>query len=370
MNRRSFLKLMGKGVVASSALFGLPVPGWPETGFDYALRGQELIQKQDFSGAVAVLREAIRIDPGSDWAYGLLGRAYHGLGRPAEAVASFREAVRLNSQDTYSRMMIDMLTQRPLPRIEKKKTGLSELEAAARREEETRPTGTTGSRSEGYRIERVVVDAGHGGFDSGAVGSSGLNEKDVTLDLARKVHERFRAEGRIRSFLTRTGDYYVPLSDRTAIANQYQADLFISIHVNASKNAAAHGSETYYCSEKASSAEAAKLASFENSVLKFDAPRKEGAGYIDIEEILLRVEQKFYWNQSAQFAENFQLRFKSLLPLKSRGVHSANFFVLRRAKMPSLLIETGFISNPTDEERLKDPAVRERIVDAVVRGVV
>lgn len=356
--------------MASSAFLGLSIPGLAETAFDYALRGQELIQKKDFRGAVAVLEKATRVDPGSDWAHGLLGRAYHGLGRPAEAVVSFREAVRLNAQDTYSRMMIDMLTQRPLPRIEKKKTVLTDLERAARREAEARPAEPAAFRASGYRIERVVIDAGHGGFDSGAVGSSGLNEKDVTLDLAQKIHERFRADGRIRSFLTRTGDYYVPLSDRTAIANQYRADLFISIHINASRNRAAQGSETYYCSEKASSAEAQKLAQFENSVIKFDTSYKKEAGYIDIEEILLKFEQRFYWNQSAQFAENFQMRFKSLLPLKSRGVHSANFFVLRRAKMPSLLIETGFISNPTDEERLKDPAVRARIVDAVVKGVV
>ena len=83
MKRRSFLKLMGQGLVASSAFLGLSIPGLAETAFDYALRGQELIQKKDFSGAVAVLEKAIRIDPESDWAYGLLGRAYHGLGRPA-----------------------------------------------------------------------------------------------------------------------------------------------------------------------------------------------------------------------------------------------------------------------------------------------
>jgi N-acetylmuramoyl-L-alanine amidase len=178
-----------------------------------------------------------------------------------------------------------------------------------------------------------------------------------------------KAEGRVKSFLTRTGDYYVPLSARTVTANQFQADLFISIHINANEKRSPHGSETYYCSEKASSAEARKVAALENSVLKFDEPYKKIPGYINIEEILLKFEQQLYWNESGKFAKTFQERFKQKLPLKSRGVHSANFYVLRRTKMPSILLETGFVSNADDEAKLKQPRFRYQIAEAVARGL-
>jgi len=159
------------------------------------------------------------------------------------------------------------------------------------------------------------------------------------------------------------------LSARTVTANQYQADLFISIHINANKNRNAHGSETYFCSEKASSAEAKRVALYENSVLKFDEPYKKKPGHIDIEEILFKFEQKLYWSESGRFAKSFQERFKQYLPLKSRGIHSANFYVLRRTKMPSILLETGFISNPNNEAMIKKTAFRDKIVDSIIKGL-
>jgi len=215
-----------------------------------------------------------------------------------------------------------------------------------------------------------VIDLGHGGFDSGAVGPSGLKEKDVTLDLARRVKQSISEKGKIKCFLTRTGDYYIPLSDRTVIANQYQADLFVGIHINANKNRKAHGCETYYCSETASSKEAARVAALENAVLKYDEPFKKRPGYIDIEEILFNLERRLYWEESGKFAGTFQNHFEQALPFKSRGVHSANFFVLRRAKMPSILLETGFISNYDEEAALKKDLIRDKIAAAVVRGLV
>lgn len=213
------------------------------------------------------------------------------------------------------------------------------------------------------------IDPGHGGFDPGAVGPTGPKEKDVTLDLAQRVNQKISETGQIKSFLTRTGDYYIPLSDRTVIANQYQADLFVSIHINASENRKAHGCETYFCAETVSSKEAARVAAFKNAVLKYDEPFKKKPGYIDIEEILFTFERRLCWEERDRFAQTFQGRFEETLPFKSRGVHSANFFVLRRAKMPSILLETGFISNHTEEAELQQISVRNEIAAAVVRGL-
>lgn len=368
MVRRSFLKIVGQSAIFSCGLLTLPSLLWAKEALDYAMEGQELIQKKLFTRAVDALNRAVQLDPNSDWSHGLLGRAYHGLGKKAEAVASFREAVRLNPQDTYSRMMIEILTQKPLPRLRKKQRPLSPLEKEAREEAVMFDWVEQDQRLE-YKVKRVVIDAGHGGFDSGAVGQNGLKEKDVTLDLAIRLHEKLKRRGKIKTFLTRTGDYYVPLSARTVTSNQYQADLLISMHINANERRGAHGSETYFCSEKASSAEAERVAAFENSVLKFDEPYKKKQGYINIEEILFRFEQKLNWEKSEILAGAFQNRFTERLPLKSRGIHSANFYVLRRAKMPSILLETGFISNPNEEEMLKRPGFREKIVDAIAQGL-
>lgn len=369
MLRRTFLKYLGCSAIGAYGLLRFPALIRATRAFDNALNGQDLIQKKRFAEAVKKLKAAVQKDPTSDWAYGLLGRAHLGLGQRAAAVVAFREAVRLNPDDIYSRMMIEIISQKPVRRILKKKQPLTPLEKQAKLEEDRMVQSLRAGNELRYRIKRVVIDAGHGGFDPGAVGSRGLKEKDVTLDLALKLDQRLKQQGRVRSFLTRTGDYYMPLDARTASANQYQADVFISLHINASKNRKASGSETYFCSEKASSAEARRLAAYENSVLKFDEAFKKQAGYIDIEEILLQIEQQSNWEKSGVFAGDFQGRFKERLPLKSRGVHSANFYVLRRAKMPSILLETGFISNPKDENMLRQPVFREKIVDAVTMGI-
>jgi N-acetylmuramoyl-L-alanine amidase len=285
-------------------------------------------------------------------------------------VAEFRKAIRLNPADTYSRMMIDQITQKPIPRLKKESRPLTPLEKAANQEEAARLKTLKAKRGLDYQVNRVVIDAGHGGFDSGAVGLNGLKEKDVTLDLAKRLHEKLKRNGNIRSFLTRTGDYYIPLSARTVTANQFQADLFISLHINANQNRKPSGSETFFCSEKASSAEAEKVAALENAVVKYDEPYKKKPGFVDIEEFLFKFEQKLNWDESGAFAGTFQKRIEQQLPFRSRGVHSANFYVLRRAKMPAILLETGFISNPDNEAMLKEAAFRDKIADAIAKGVV
>jgi len=369
MDRRAFLASLGKGALGLSGVLLAPGASFGGSAFEYALKGQELIQKKDFTGAARVLTRAVRLDPSSDWAFGLLGRALREMGRSAEAVGAFREAVRINPGDTYSRMMIDIITQKPLAGARQKTKIDPQAEQAARQEAQAMRQKLTADAGLGYRVNRVVIDAGHGGFDSGAVGKNGLQEKEVTLDLARRLHRKLTERGRVRSFLTRTGDYYVPLSERTVIANQYRADLFISIHINANKNRKAHGSETYFCSEKASSREAGRVAALENAVLGYEEKKLRKQGYIDIEQILSAFGQKLNWQESGKFAVDFQDRFKTELPFKSRGIHSANFFVLRKAKMPAILLEAGFISNPGEEALLAQADFRAKIVTAIARGI-
>ena len=364
LSRRRMLKVLAMTVAGAAC----PSILRARSAFDLALEGQRRIETGDHAGAVQVLTEAVRIDPENDWAYGLLGRAYTGMGKPVDAVAAFRKAVRLQPGDTYSRMMIDLLTQKPLDRKRAEPEDFPELQQTARMEEKQLLGRMEKGSSTGYRVRRVVIDPGHGGFDPGAVGPGGLEEKEVTLALAIGLHERLSAAGKIQSFLTRTGDYFVPLGGRTSVANQYRADLLVSLHINASTRRAAGGAETYYCSEKASSAEAARVAETENAVLRFDEPFKQRPGFIDIEEILCRFERHLYWGQSARFASGFQERFRRQLPFKNRGIHSANFYVLRRAKMPAILLETGFISNPEEEAQLRRPEFRAAVIDAIARG--
>jgi len=370
MNRRTFLKLLSRGTLLSYGVVALPPLSCARDAMDYALEGQNLIQREAFSEAAIQLEKAAALDPNNDWVRGLLGRAYHKMGRLAEAVEQFRKATHLNPGDTYSRMMIDWISQKPIPRLKKVRRPPTPLEDKAYREETARLKTLRTRQSLDYQVNRVVIDPGHGGFDSGAIGLHGLKEKDVTLDLARRLHGKLNRHKHIKSFLTRTGDYYVPLNARTVAANQFRADLFISLHINAYKSRETRGAETYFCSERASSAEAEKVAALENAVIRYDEPYVKEPGFIDIEEFLFRFEQKLNWSESGLFAEGFQQRIEQLLPFDSRGVHSANFYVLRRAKMPAILLETGFISNPDNEAMLRQPIFRDKIANAIVQGIV
>jgi len=368
--RRQFIRVLGRSLLASVGMSMFPCVGFGEDALDYALKGQAFIEQKKYLEAIQALKKAVEINPGSDWAYGLLGRACHHSGKMAEAVAAFREAARLNPEDTYSRMMVDIITQKPLPVIRREKPReLTPLEKEALKEESEMLSQFGSDKGLSYRVRRIVIDPGHGGFDSGAVGKSGLMEKDVTLDIALKLYDRFKKEGTMIPFLTRTDDYFVPLAERAVSANQFQADLFLSLHINANEKSAPQGSETYFCSEKASSREAMKVAEFENSVLKYDDMIRNEKNFLDFEGILRGIEQKIYWRESERFANQFQGKIRESLPFTSRGINSANFYVLRKANMPAILLELGFISNENDEAKLKKPSFRDQIAESISRGI-
>jgi N-acetylmuramoyl-L-alanine amidase len=212
----------------------------------------------------------------------------------------------------------------------------------------------------------VVLDPGHGGDDHGARGPSGLMEKDVTLDLARRLKERIQTGMEAEVILTRDGDRAVPLDERTAIANHHRADLFVSLHANASRRPNIRGSETYFLSYQATDDDARTVAAIENNALGLD----EGVqGNSNLELILWDLAQSAFLKESSALAEIVQDSLNDAVGISSRGIKQAPFRVLMGATMPAILIEVAFISNPEEERRLRDPAFKDRLAGAILGSV-
>jgi N-acetylmuramoyl-L-alanine amidase len=218
----------------------------------------------------------------------------------------------------------------------------------------------------------IVLDPGHGGVETGAVGPSGLEEKALTLDLAMRLKSRLERQG-TTVVLTRDDDRVLPLDDRTAIANHNRAILFISIHLNASKRKSAVGAETYFLAAGATDDEARTLAGLENKA--YEPPdssaqaNPSAAPDHGLELILWDLAQNSFLVESSRLAEAVQSELNSATGVRDRGVRQAPFGVLMGATMPAILIEAGFISNPDEESRFKDDAYKDRVVDAIARAV-
>ncbi|HUP42194.1 MAG TPA: N-acetylmuramoyl-L-alanine amidase [Thermoanaerobaculia bacterium] len=232
----------------------------------------------------------------------------------------------------------------------------------ARAEAEEAPELERPSRPAGLRT--IVIDPGHGGGESGAVGPGGEQEKDLTLELARALRARLVERLPVRVVLTRDEDASLPLDTRSAIANQHQADLFVSIHLNSSLGTLARGAETYFLSMAASDARAAEVAAAENL--------GAGAGddpLHDLQLILWDLAQSYHLAASQRVASLIQQELNTTLGLRDRGVKQAPFRVLMGAAMPAVLVELGFLSNPEEEARLRDPSYRAELVEALVRAI-
>jgi N-acetylmuramoyl-L-alanine amidase len=229
------------------------------------------------------------------------------------------------------------------------------------------PTGPTLRPAERLGgIRTIVIDPGHGGTETGAIGPSGVAEKELTLLLARELEARLAQRLPVRVVLTRTGDSNLPHDTRTAIANQNKADLFVSIHLNSSLGAGARGAETYFLSTEASDARAAAAAAAEN--LDTPGAADDPAGQ-DLELILWDLAQTYHLSESQRFAGMIQRELNEALQLRDRGVKQAPFRVLRGAAMPAVLVELGFLSNPEEEKKLQDPAYRGELADALTRAI-
>jgi N-acetylmuramoyl-L-alanine amidase len=215
----------------------------------------------------------------------------------------------------------------------------------------------------------VVIDPGHGGVEHGAVGPSGLLEKDVALDLARALKRELERRERATSVvLTRDEDRLLGLDERAAIANHNRADLFLSIHINASPRVQAAGAETYYLSSDATDDEARTLAALENRAgTEVQPDRRVQDGSLDL--VLWDLAQTQYLHESSRLAEAIQRHLDALAGTRNRGVRQAPFRVLMGAMMPAVLVEVGFISNPEEEARLRSPEHRSRVVAALAAAV-
>jgi N-acetylmuramoyl-L-alanine amidase len=217
-------------------------------------------------------------------------------------------------------------------------------------------------------IRTIVVDPGHGGSESGAVGPSGVLEKALTLLLARELAAKLEAELPVKVLLTRTDDTNLSLDNRSAIANQNKADLFISIHLNSSLGNGATGAETYFLSSQASDRRAELAAQSEN-VQEATSAGDDATAQQDLQLILWDLAQSRHMAESQRFANLVQAELNETLQLKDRGVKQAPFRVLVGAAMPAVLVELGFINNADEEKKLQEPAYRAQLADSLTKAV-
>jgi N-acetylmuramoyl-L-alanine amidase len=220
------------------------------------------------------------------------------------------------------------------------------------------------ARQLGLSARTIVIDAGHGGHDTGAIGHGGLNEKDLVLDVALRVAKLVRSELGAEVLMTRDDDVFIPLPERTAIANSRNADLFLSIHANSSHNRTASGIETYYLST-ARTHDAEALAQRENAM---------SPGTIGDLQGLVKAIKDSKVEESRDFASSVQEGMLTLLkpynPLvNDRGVRTAPFYVLIGANMPSILAEIAFVSNPQEERLLRTSDYKDKIARSLLAGV-
>jgi len=216
-------------------------------------------------------------------------------------------------------------------------------------------------------LEVIVVDPGHGGRDPGAVGRTGLYEKTVTLDIAKRVAELLRSKLRVKVILTRTEDEFVSLADRAKVANENKADLFVSIHCNASVKRESGGTETYFLSV-AKTDWARAVEARENAVIEFELPEAAG-DTASLDYILWDMAQNEFLNESSELAELVQKELTSRFTIEDRGLNQAGFYVLKGCYMPAILVELAFISNKKEEELLKKDSFRKKAAQGIYEGI-
>jgi len=245
----------------------------------------------------------------------------------------------------------------------KRKTPTTDLDVR-----EAQPTAS-GDRSLiralGLKIGKIVIDPGHGGHDTGTIGPNGLEEKDLVLDVSRRLGKLLQTRLGAEVIYTRKDDTFIPLETRTAIANEEAADLFVSVHANSSHDPDARGVETYYLNFT-SSPEALEVAARENAVSE--------KSIHELQDLVKKIALKEKIEESQEFASDVQRSLHSGLAAKNpgvrdRGVKKAPFIVLIGANMPSILAEISFVSNPGDEHRLGTSEYRQKIAESLYRGI-
>ncbi len=254
----------------------------------------------------------------------------------------------------------------PRAKDHKKTSKVAATDVASAHEAEPTSAGDRNlTRVLGLKIGRIVVDAGHGGHDTGTIGPNGLMEKDLVLDVALRLGRLLETRLGADVIYTRDDDTFIPLETRTAIANEHQADLFISVHANSSPDPSARGVETYYLNFT-SNPDALEVAARENAVSE--------KSIFELQDLVKKITLKEKIEESQELATDVQRSLYSGLAgkhstLRDRGIKKAPFVVLIGANMPSILAEISFVSNPTDAEKLETPEYREKIAESLYKGI-
>ena len=217
-----------------------------------------------------------------------------------------------------------------------------------------------------WTFNAIIIDPGHGGKDPGAIGYRGTKEKDIALDVAKRLEKKISKNMNVKAILTRDEDIFLRLGERTRFANENNGDLFISIHANAAEDRRASGFETFLIGPNRNEA-AVRVAARENAALEL-----EGGSTTQLtDEALIKatIAQAGFANFSEQFAALVQEEMGKRIQSKNRGVKQAGFYVLMGASMPNVLIELGFISNPSEEKKLKSSNYREVLATSIYRAI-
>jgi N-acetylmuramoyl-L-alanine amidase len=277
------------------------------------------------------------------------------------------------------RLVLDLYPPEPVDPLMAllEKSGDAPQRPDSRPESQTKPAAKPGEQApdksdqkpDVARLVTIVLDPGHGGEDPGAVGRGGSYEKNVTLSVARRLKEKIDATPNMRSVLTRDGDYFIPLHQRVQKARRVQADLFLSVHADAFVKTTARGSSVFVLSETGASSSAARwLANKENAA---DLVGGVNLGVKDpyLARTLLDLSQTATINDSLKLGKDVLGELGHINSLHKAHVEQAGFAVLKAPDIPSILIETAFISNPEEEARLNDEAYQDRMAEAILKGI-
>lgn len=229
-------------------------------------------------------------------------------------------------------------------------------------------TGTVAAAPRAQARPRIVVDAGHGGKDSGTSSRRGALEKTINLQAALELARLLREQGGFEVLLTRDADVFIPLADRSRMANEFQADLFISIHANSAYRKAESGFEIYFLSEKASDPDAERTAEMENAALELEG--KSAAEEEEAARLLHALAKTEFMNDASALAGLMAKDVGKRVNLSNRGVKQAAFYVLRGTNAPAVLVEMGFMSNSSDAAKLDSPKLRRRLAEGLYAGVI
>ena len=243
-----------------------------------------------------------------------------------------------------------------------------ELEKHSNRKPATnKPAREREKEMAGYRL-KVMIDPGHGGKDDGAVGRQGIREKNTALSIAKKVKREIEKVAKFQGYpmeikLTREEDFFIPLKERARMANEWGADLFVSVHLNSSPVSKAKGFEVYFLSPEASDPETERLA------LK-ESEGKLPTGKDDVLSILSDVRTTFHTNESSKFAEEMFSTFSKSFLSNGRGVRQGPFTVLHGTNMPAILVEVGYVTHPEESRLLTKEAYLKRLASAISSGII